>query len=62
MRTVKTVFHMPGPNNTAPSMTFSTEVIMDENTDPEDAGKEAGSFLMLFANGVASAAGPEEDD
>ena len=61
MRTVKLEMLMPGPHSAAPSMRFSTEVIIDDDDDAGAAGTRAGLFLMHFAEGVAGSA-PEEDD
>lgn len=55
MRTVKTEFIVPGVNNQAPTLKFSTEVILDDEDDPHEAGKEAGAFLMKFSQGVGDA-------
>lgn len=55
MRTVKVSMEIPGPTKHQPILRFDTEVLTDADTDPAEAGKEAGEFLMAFANGFANA-------
>jgi hypothetical protein len=54
MRTVKLTIEHPGPHDRAPTLTFSTEVIIDDDADPRDAGNEAGKFLVAFSEGVGN--------
>jgi hypothetical protein len=56
MRTVKIGMEMPGPTIISPIVSFSTEVIVNDDDDAAEAGHDAGKYLMRFAEGFASVA------